>query len=155
VFRRYEIFLPKIELEKEVAKTSFLPNFSNKTTSAAKVYDESNTSLPHCSLAASLYEVNEVGLQVAYFMATEVVLFVKLGENEVVESADFGKNQQKKLRRFEHPTRKASISALSMNSLREIENKRDADFLLILFPYGKLRTRETPIFYWYYFPAGN
>jgi hypothetical protein len=34
-----EIFLPKIELKKEVAKTSFLPHFSNKTTSAAKVYD--------------------------------------------------------------------------------------------------------------------
>jgi hypothetical protein len=30
-------------------------------------------------------------------MATEVVLFGKLGENEVVESADFGKNQQKKI----------------------------------------------------------
>jgi hypothetical protein len=37
-------------------------------------------------------------------MATEVVLFGKLSENEVVESADFGKNQQKKLRRSEHPT---------------------------------------------------
>jgi hypothetical protein len=41
---------------------------------------------------------------VAYFLATEVVLFGKLGENEVVESADFGTNQQKKLRRYEHPT---------------------------------------------------
>jgi hypothetical protein len=41
-----------------------------------------------------------------YFMATEVVLFGKIGENEVVESADFGKNQQKKLRRDEHPTRR-------------------------------------------------
>ncbi|MDR3365809.1 MAG: hypothetical protein LBO71_02440 [Prevotellaceae bacterium] len=39
-------------------------------------------------------------------MATEVVLFGKIGENEVVESADFGKNQQKKLRRDEHPTRR-------------------------------------------------
>ncbi|MDR3366925.1 MAG: hypothetical protein LBO71_08175 [Prevotellaceae bacterium] len=37
-------------------------------------------------------------------MATEVVLFEKLGENEVVEAANFGKNQQKKLRRSEHPT---------------------------------------------------
>jgi hypothetical protein len=45
-----------------------------------------------------------------YFMATEAVLFGKLGENEVVESADFGKNQQKKLRRSEHPTcRDASL----------------------------------------------
>jgi hypothetical protein len=92
VFRRYEIFLPKIELKKEVAKTSFLPNFSNKTTSVAKVYDANNTSLPHCSLAASLYEVNEVGLQVAYFMATEAVLFEKLDENEVVAQNNFGKN---------------------------------------------------------------
>ncbi|MDR3366295.1 MAG: hypothetical protein LBO71_04950, partial [Prevotellaceae bacterium] len=88
-------------------------------------------------------------------MATEVVLFEKLGKNEVVEAANFGTNQQKKLRRSEHPTRRASISALSMNSLREIGNKRnapfsidiislreignkrDAVFLLILFPYGK------------------
>jgi hypothetical protein len=31
-------------------------------------------------------------VQVAYFMATEVVLFVKLGENEVVEAIDFGTN---------------------------------------------------------------
>jgi hypothetical protein len=38
-FRRHEIFLPKIELKKEVAKTSFLPHLSNKTTSVAKVYD--------------------------------------------------------------------------------------------------------------------
>jgi hypothetical protein len=37
-------------------------------------------------------------------MATEVVLFEKLGENEVVEAADFGTNQQKKLCRSEHPT---------------------------------------------------
>jgi hypothetical protein len=37
-------------------------------------------------------------------MATEVVLFEKLGENEVVEAIDFGINQQKKLRRSEHPT---------------------------------------------------
>ncbi|MDR3366446.1 MAG: hypothetical protein LBO71_05725, partial [Prevotellaceae bacterium] len=103
VFRRYEIFLPKIELKKKVAKTSFLPNFSNKTTSVAKVYDANNTSLPHCSLAASLYEVNEVGLQVAYSMATEVVLFEKLGENEVAKPIDFGTNRRKKLRRFEHP----------------------------------------------------
>jgi hypothetical protein len=28
-------------------------------------------------------------------MATEVVLFEKLGENEVIEAADFGKNQRK------------------------------------------------------------
>jgi hypothetical protein len=110
VFRRYEIFLPKIELKKEVATTSFSPNFSNKTTSVAKVYDANNTSLPHCSLAASLYEVNEVGLQVAYSMATEVVLFGKLGENEVVEAVDFGKNQQKKLCTSEHPTRRDYLS---------------------------------------------
>ncbi|MDR3367306.1 MAG: hypothetical protein LBO71_10135 [Prevotellaceae bacterium] len=37
-------------------------------------------------------------------MATEVVLFEKLCENEVVEAIDFVKNQQKKLRRSEHPT---------------------------------------------------
>jgi hypothetical protein len=48
--------------------------------------------------------VNEVGLQVVYFMATEAVLFEKLGENEGVEAIDFGINQQKKLRRSEHPT---------------------------------------------------
>jgi hypothetical protein len=43
-------------------------------------------------------------------MATEAVLFGKLGENEVVESADFGKNQQKKWRRYEHPTRRDYLS---------------------------------------------
>jgi hypothetical protein len=43
-------------------------------------------------------------------MATEVVLFGKLGENEVVESADFGTNQQKKLRGFAHPTRRVGFS---------------------------------------------
>ncbi|MDR3366036.1 MAG: hypothetical protein LBO71_03595 [Prevotellaceae bacterium] len=37
-------------------------------------------------------------------MATEVVLFEKLGKNEVVEAIDFGTNQQKKLRRSERPT---------------------------------------------------
>jgi hypothetical protein len=39
-------------------------------------------------------------------MAAEAVLLGKLGENEVIESADFGKNQQKKLRRSEHPARR-------------------------------------------------
>jgi hypothetical protein len=39
VFKRYKIFLPEIELKKEVAKTSFLPNFPNKTTSVAGMYD--------------------------------------------------------------------------------------------------------------------
>jgi hypothetical protein len=29
---------------------------------------------------------------VVYSMATEVVLFEKLGENEVIEAVDFGKN---------------------------------------------------------------
>jgi hypothetical protein len=48
-------------------------------------------------------------------MATEVVLFGKLGENEVVESADFGKNQQKKLRRSEHPTLRDSSARDSLN----------------------------------------
>jgi hypothetical protein len=33
-------------------------------------------------------------------------LFGKLGEIEVVEAVDFGTNQQKKLRRSEHPTRR-------------------------------------------------
>jgi hypothetical protein len=37
-------------------------------------------------------------------MATEAILFGKLGKNEVVEAIDFGTNQQKKLRRSEHPT---------------------------------------------------
>jgi hypothetical protein len=77
-------------------------------------------------------------------MATEAVLVVKLGENEVVEAIYFGTNQQKKLRRSEHPTRRDLISALSMNSLREIGNKRDAVFLLILFPYGKSKRRHSP-----------
>ncbi|MDR3366582.1 MAG: hypothetical protein LBO71_06415 [Prevotellaceae bacterium] len=76
-------------LKKEVAKVSFLPNFSNETTSVAKVYDANNTSLPHCLLAASPNEVNEFGLYVPYFMATEVVFFEKLGENEVVEENYF------------------------------------------------------------------
>jgi hypothetical protein len=39
---------------------------------------------------------------------TEVVLFGKLGENEVVGAADFGKNQRKKLCRSEHPTQRAT-----------------------------------------------
>jgi hypothetical protein len=43
-------------------------------------------------------------------MATEVVLFGKLGENEVVESFDFGKNQQKKLCRSKHPTHRDYLS---------------------------------------------
>jgi hypothetical protein len=42
-------------------------------------------------------------VQVVYFLATEVVLFGKLGKNEVVEAAGFGKNQQKKLRRLARP----------------------------------------------------
>jgi hypothetical protein len=33
------MFLPKINLKKEVAKTSFLPHLNNITTSVAKVYD--------------------------------------------------------------------------------------------------------------------
>jgi hypothetical protein len=39
-------------------------------------------------------------------MATEAVLFEKLGENEVVEAIDFGTNQHIKLRNSEHPTRR-------------------------------------------------
>jgi hypothetical protein len=36
-----------------------------------------------------------------YFLATT---FSELDKNEVVEAADFGKNQQEKLHRPEHPT---------------------------------------------------
>jgi hypothetical protein len=49
-------------------------------------------------------------------MATEAV-FGKLGENEAVESADFGKNQQKKLRRSENPARRdASLGRTTKTS---------------------------------------
>jgi hypothetical protein len=33
-------------------------------------------------------------------------MLFKLGKNEVVMQNNFGKNQQKKLHRFEHPTRR-------------------------------------------------
>jgi hypothetical protein len=45
-------------------------------------------------------------------MATEAVLFEKLGKNEVVEAINFGTNQRKKLRRFAHPTRRVGCSDL-------------------------------------------
>jgi hypothetical protein len=50
-------------------------------------------------------------------MATEAVLFEKLGENEVVEAIYFGKNQQKKLRKAEHPTRRDASLGRKYNIL--------------------------------------
>ncbi|MDR3365653.1 MAG: hypothetical protein LBO71_01600 [Prevotellaceae bacterium] len=87
------------------------------------------TSLPHCLPVTSLNKINEVGLQVAYSIATEVVLFDKLGENEVVEAIDFGTNQQKKLRRSEHPTlrvagnKKGCRFSIDVKALRAIGAK--------------------------------
>jgi hypothetical protein len=60
-------------------------------------------------------------------MATEAVLFGKLGENEVVEAANFGKNQQKKLRRFEHPPLPGCKDDEEVcHSYREMHPYRDA-----------------------------
>jgi hypothetical protein len=60
-------------------------------------------------LAASpneVNEVNEVGYRWCILWLLRLFLFEKLGKNEVVEAIDFGTNQQKKLRRSEHPTRR-------------------------------------------------
>jgi hypothetical protein len=78
-------------------------------------------------------------VQVVYFMATEVVLFWELGENEVVDAIDFGRNRKRKLRRFEHPTRR-DASLPRGASLRDAKRGEGfCHFYRKMHPYGMQR----------------
>jgi hypothetical protein len=62
--------------------TSFSPNFNNKTTSVARICSSVPTSFPHFTHKNRNNEVMKSGY-VCSVSATEVVLFFKLGGNEV------------------------------------------------------------------------
>jgi hypothetical protein len=68
-----------------ILKTSFLPNFSNKTTSVAINYENISNLITSFSPSTVFIAINEV-MRLHYIhqsIATEVVLLEKLGKNEV------------------------------------------------------------------------
>jgi hypothetical protein len=67
----------------------------------------------------------------SYTFATEVVMLLKWGKNEVFAQNNFAKNQQKKLRRSEYPTLGGQFfGRIVAELLRSSENNRGDSYLV-------------------------